>query len=879
MPNSPLNINCVKNPTIIQNLDGTVSVFEQSNILGLIPITLNKYCCLGLNPNYTFDVNTQKCMWTTRQNCSIESVFKIILNPKGNDGAIFNIPSFSGETCVLDIDFDYLFKVNCDTLSNILFNKSSNTPVPFVDATLQSEIKSLEAQIEQQYVTCETISNEISFLQTEIANTQYSINCDPASPTYCLTPNGLLSWAHVLGPVNYNNFLNNDPTSYNCKDVVALVLLNQINIRQNLPILFTQCNTPFGTLTNLKNQLNQEIKLLQDCELTLQSLNDLLTTLKASAATETILTCSKPIDFFETLDVSMTLDVVTSANTLSTVYESNDVHPMIGSGNLYTYLTTHPNSGFYVCGGNPCIPLNLNLNGLPTSNNISCTNVLDNLLQSLYQESGLSGTTSGCTTYSTTFSNSLSNLAFTSNWLHFHTTISDPNIINLIANKKIKISLKVNHTCSDICILIDNIKLDKVCTLVKESNIFVTSSPGFEIEKIRDNKKSWLEVDTLTNRNFKITDYNGYNAIRQTNYDLEDERLVLNSKEIDLDISLASAIETDAWCYIVDNPCLLTGFTNCDPCGYKQFQDGIYFEFMDNKPYDFQDEGFVSNVSQSTCCGDNYIEFNNLMTQPLSAVTTVEDFEYYITSELIDAKNRQTISGYATLRALYDRYLNSLEYCGTKSSAFDYLTIDQFSDLVGNYWVDIIEQVVPATTIWGSVKIYSNTIFDQQKFKYKAYSSIFCDNPFYGNNVLSPIDAPTGFSQDVEVIMTTINLPTTATTCPTPSAPIVCNKIWVTQMNAGSEFIGTVSLFESKACAIPNNSAINECTLQVNVLVENYTATANLIGAATPVTIEWSNGGFGQTITFSGAGQYSVTVIDANCCSVTTEFDIPIVKT
>ena len=43
-------------------------------------------------------------------------------------------------------------------------------------------------------------------------------------------------------------------------------------------------------------------------------------------------------------------------------------------------------------------------------------------------------------------------------------------------------------------------------------------------------------------------------------------------------------------------------------------------------------------------------------------------------------------------------------------------------------WTDIIEQVVPATTIWGSVKIYSNTIFDQQKFKYKNGSLFICDD-------------------------------------------------------------------------------------------------------------------------------------------------------
>jgi hypothetical protein len=37
-----------------------------------------------------------------------------------------------------------------------------------------------------------------------------------------------------------------------------------------------------------------------------------------------------------------------------------------------------------------------------------------------------------------------------------------------------------------------------------------------------------------------------------------------------------------------------------------------------------------------------------------------------------------------------------------------------------------VEQVIPATTIWGSVKVYGNTIFDQQKFQYKKGTLFTC---------------------------------------------------------------------------------------------------------------------------------------------------------
>jgi len=264
------------------------------------------------------------------------------------------------------------------------------------------------------------------------------------------------------------------------------------------------------------------------------------------------------------------------------------------------------------------------------------------------------------------------------------------------------------------------------------------------------------------------------------------------------------------------------------------------------------------------------------MTKPLSAITVLEDFQYYLTSELIDAKNRQTISSYATLRALYDRYLNSYSYCGVYSAGFTYYTMEQFADLLGNYWVDIIEQVVPSTTIWGSVRVYSNSLFDQQKFKYKAYTSLLCRNPFFGETVLSPINGTSGTTEAVEVSTVTLSFPTSGETGIIVSNPNVCNQLHIAQMNSGSEFIGTVSIIASTACQ--DGVVINECLMQVSVDIDGYTATANVENAALPITYEWNNGGTEQLSTYDGPGQYKLTVTDANCCSVTIGFDIPVIQ-
>lgn len=918
--------------SIIENQDGTVSVYIPSiNQEAAIP--LSKTCCQYLNPNYIFDIENQVCRYKTNSVCSLDNAFKLVLNPKGNDGTIFYVED--GDNCTLNIEFDFLFKIKCETLSNIL--NGTQTPMvsgPIKGGDFLGETSSLEIQIKEQQAKCEEITKSLSVLQSNYIKTQYSISCTNiplvpiytnitgktksfgrtafgskitpfsfdlqdaivAGQNYCLSePDGLNAWNKLLGDYNYNLFINGDETSFTCKDVQTLFDQNSVIINNNIlnntqtPVYMTACDTPFSTKSDLANEISNLIKEQQKCVETLNSLTSQL----EPALTETLQPatnslCKTPLEMFETFDVSLTLDVITSADTAQLVpfnlqtVATIPLFPAIGAGNLYDYLKNNLNSGFYVCGdsNDECVPLTLNLSGVTTANASSCDAVMNNIIEGLFDESGLSGTSEA----SEVFISSLPPTALASKWVHFSTGITDTAILDLIKNEKIKLSLKINHSCGDFCVLIDEIVLDKVCTHVERNDIFLSQSPGFELERIRDNRKSWVSNTTLTNRPFIISNNNGNNSIRQTNYDVNDERLVINTKEIDLDINLAKAVETDVWCYIIDNPCLLTGVTTCFPCiedcGSKNFQDDECFAFMDGYYYDFMDgltTGNTSMFNHANCCGDDMIDFQSLMTSPLSAVTTIEDFEYFLTSELIDAKNRQTISGYPTLRALYDRYMNSGLYCGNESSKFDYLTMEQFANLVGNYWVDIVEQVIPATTIWGSVKVYTNTIFDQQKYKYKAYSSLFCGNPFSGQTILSPINGTDGQCTSVSVATTPITIQNGDNLRLKSPVTSYCDSICIAQMNSGSEFIGTVSISGPAApnCEIDGTS-INESII-IEVIINENNVSLNITNAIAPLTYEWSNGDTGSTTTMT-AGTYSVTITDANCNTATVEFTVPPVE-
>lgn len=607
------------NGSVVENKDGTVSVYTNTGS----PFALDKYCCEVIKAGYTFNIDTQKCMWstntptiasqsiqTTTTPCTLDS-FKLTLNPNGNNGSLFYVGD-SSEKCSLNIEFDYLIKISCESLTSILNGGTVGKP-------MISTVQTTQLVSNAQTIECEALAKQIAKLKETIAATNYSITCtqdipyiytpptqaaltpftrtgfglyefdlsDYITETLCLTNAGLTEWSKILGS-RYNSFLAGDPNSYNCNDFNILKEKNDANLNNNRPELAFTCTTPFGTKTKLVNDLNklkaQYDSCIKESSVTTTQLNQQQTVVTTSEGI-----CGTPIDTIENLDISVTLDYVDSNQALVTV-ATYPLLASIGTGNLYTYLSENEESGFLVCGEpnsseiangiTGCTPLYLG----STDNVFSCSGLITNILDGLLIESKLD---------KATFDATFNKKALGSKWLHYNAVVSDESVLTQIANKNIKITIKVNSSCGDFCILLDNIQLNKVCTLVSENNMFISSSPGFELNRVIDNKKSWVANTTPENRPFSITNVSSTNGIRQTNYNVNDERLVINTKEIDLDISIASAIETDVWCYISDNPCLLTATTtnNCGctilPCFKDSFNiielkdltySGWYFE-------------------------------------------------------------------------------------------------------------------------------------------------------------------------------------------------------------------------------------------------------------------------------------------------------------
>jgi hypothetical protein len=175
-------------------------------------------------------------------------------------------------------------------------------------------------------------------------------------------------------------------------------------------------------------------------------------------------------------------------------------------------------------------------------------------------------------------------------------------------------------------------------------------------------------------------------------------------------------------------------------------------------------------------------DFNDLLTTPITGLTTLAQFNEIISSELINARCRKISSSYPVLRALYERYLDSSTYCAANSSAFNYPDMIDFSGLVGGYWTDLFEQVVPSTTIWDANHIHGNTLYDQQKYKYRGYTLYPCNPP---SPSIFPLTWTASAATDVDLY--------TITSDGLCLAKTVCSNVYYVTGDCGAEYLGTIS--------------------------------------------------------------------------------------
>ena len=201
---------------------------------------------------------------------------------------------------------------------------------------------------------------------------------------------------------------------------------------------------------------------------------------------------------------------------------------------------------------------------------------------------------------------------------------------------------------------------------------------GYELTAVKDNLKSWAQDTTGVRKSTGA--FNAY-------YKVNDERLVLNRKNIELYMNMGQGLVYDVWDMSrkYDYPIPSTGLTSPYPT-----PGGIDWTVINPRP------------KQKT-----FFEFAQTFYK-----------------NMINVRNRQTQSsktgGYPTLQSIYWKYLTSEEAVNIPSNKYTYQKMIDFTNGIGDYWMRLVEQVVPASTLWTGGQKMSNSEFDRQKFVYRV---------------------------------------------------------------------------------------------------------------------------------------------------------------
>jgi len=198
---------------------------------------------------------------------------------------------------------------------------------------------------------------------------------------------------------------------------------------------------------------------------------------------------------------------------------------------------------------------------------------------------------------------------------------------------------------------------------------------GFSLSRVYDNNKSWADYETGLRRNRS----GGYNAY----YNVYDERLVLNAKNIELSMNMGQGILYDIW--------------------------------EMSKKYNYPIPSTGLTIPYPVPGGIDWTKIN-----PKPKERTFFEFAQTFYRNMINVRNRMTITdgkggGYPTLQSLYWKYIQSEESLGIPSNKYTYQKMIDFTNGIGDYWMRLVEQMIPASTIWTGGQKMENNVLQRQK--------------------------------------------------------------------------------------------------------------------------------------------------------------------
>jgi hypothetical protein len=202
---------------------------------------------------------------------------------------------------------------------------------------------------------------------------------------------------------------------------------------------------------------------------------------------------------------------------------------------------------------------------------------------------------------------------------------------------------------------------------------------GFKLKKVVDNNKTWREDDDK----IRVSNESNYNAY----YYVDNEKLVINVKNIDLSLNPGQGLAYDVW------------------------DESVKYD------YPIPESGLTINFPVPGGVDSTFVN-------PEPKKKTFFEFLQTFWLNMINTRNRQFITdgktgGYPNLQSIFWKYLESEQTVGIPNNKYTYQKLIDYVEGMGPYWMKLVDQMIPATTIWNTGIKYENSVLHKQKFVYR----------------------------------------------------------------------------------------------------------------------------------------------------------------
>lgn len=111
---------------------------------------------------------------------------------------------------------------------------------------------------------------------------------------------------------------------------------------------------------------------------------------------------------------------------------------------------------------------------------------------------------------------------------------------------------------------------------------------------------------------------------------------------------------------------------------------------------------------------DLLLDFGTVTPAMTSGITFAEFLDTIISEAITNSHVIKYKPFYVDLLTIYNEYQDSQTF-----TPYNYVTVNDFINRLSPYWVNIVEQFIPATTLWTGGNVIENGLFNRSKFKHR----------------------------------------------------------------------------------------------------------------------------------------------------------------